>query len=73
MITHKIVCEACGSEADAEGAKQRGWGTLAELGKAPRDLCPRCIAKAFGWRGVSGTVAPLGRRVRDVEIHKAVV
>ena len=50
MIATEISCDACGRKADAEGAKQRGWGTLAELGKLPRDLCPTCIARTFGWK-----------------------
>jgi hypothetical protein len=55
MKENVIVCDGCGRRDDAAGNDLRGWGVLRVANRhvADRDLCPACIASAFGWKGAA--------------------
>jgi hypothetical protein len=63
-----IFCETCSRSEDAEGAHQRGWGTVSTAKQGTRDACPGCLAKFNGWRPpvANAGLVPLGRRLVEI-------
>lgn len=56
MIEMHLTCDACGRRTLATAQAEADWGHLRQTGSRDRDVCPRCIATAFGWQGGNGHV-----------------